>query len=85
MAYLLSVALDYPISEVPTMVTDSYFANRMVIAEYYIGIGIVLRPMLIHVILIILSLVTIRDVWADARAKGWQSPLPWRRKMEPTS
>ena len=83
MAYLLSVALDYPISEVPTMVSDSYLAGRMVIAEYYIGIGIVLRPMLIHFILITLSAVTIRDVWADARVHGWQSPLPWRRHPEP--
>ena len=85
MAYLLSVALDYPISEVPTMVTNSYFAGKMVIAEYYIGVGVVLRPMLIHVILMTLSVVTIRDVWADARANGWQSPLQWRRKMEPAS
>ena len=83
MAYVLSFALDYPISQVPTMVSDSYFAGRMVITEYSIGVGIILRPMLVHFILMILSFVTIRDVWADARANGWQSPLPWRRKVEP--
>ena len=85
MAYLLCFPLDYPIAQVPTMVSDSYFAGRIIVTEYTIGVGIVVRPLLLHLILMILSLVTIRDVWADARANGWQSPLPWRRKMEPTS
>ena len=85
MAYLLSFPLDYPIAQVPTMVSDSYFAGRIIVTEYTIGIGIVVRPLLLHLILMTLSVVTIRDVWADARAKGWQSPLPWRRKMEPAS
>ena len=80
---MLFRSLDYPISQVPTMVSDSYFAGRMVITEYSIGIGIILRPMLLHFILMILSFVTIRDVWADAREHGWQSPLPWRRLPEP--
>ena len=80
MAYMLSFALDYPIAQVPTMVSDSYFAGRIIVTEYTIGAGIFVRPLLIHLILMTLSFVTIRDVWADARANGWRSPLPWHRR-----
>ena len=85
LAYILCFPLDYPIAQVPTMVSDSYFAGRIIVTEYTIGIGIVIRPLLLHLILIILSVVTIRDVWVDARANGWRSPFPWRRKLEPVS
>lgn len=78
MAYILCVALDFPIERVPPVVRDSYLGGREVIAEYSVGIGTLMRPVLIHLMLFSLSLVTIRDVWADARRNGWRSPLPWR-------
>ncbi len=77
-AYILCVALDFPIEQVPPVVRDSYLGGREVIAQYSVGVGTLLRPILIHLMLGSLALVTIRDAWADARANGWRSPLPWR-------
>ena len=65
--------------------TFALCAGRIIVTENTIGIGIVVRPLMLHLMLITLSVVTIRDVWADARVNGWQSPLPWRRKLEPAS
>lgn len=80
-AYLLCIALDFPIEQVPPVVRDSYLGGREVIAYYSVGVGTLLRPVLIHVMLLSLALVTIRDSWADARANGWRSPLPWRNRL----
>lgn len=77
-AYILCIALDVPIEQVPPVVRDSYLGGREVIAQYSVGVGTLLRPVLIHVMLASLAAVTIRDAWADARANGWRSPLPWR-------
>ena len=83
LAYTLCIALDIPIEKVPPVVRDSYLSGGNVIAEYFVGVGAFLRPVLVHLMLFSLALVTIRDVWADARAHGWQSPLPWRRSRVP--
>ena len=75
MAYVLCIALEIPIERVPPVVRDSYLSNRMVIAEFYVGAGVLVRPVLVQLILLSLSLVTIRDAWADARRSGWRSPF----------
>jgi hypothetical protein len=76
--YVLCIALDIPIEQVPPVVRDSYFANANVIAEFYVGIGAFLRPMLVHAIMLSLSWVTIRDVYRDARRDGWKPYVPWQ-------
>ncbi len=80
-AYLLCIALDFPIEQVPPVVRDSFLGGREVIAHYSVGVGTLLRPVLIHLMLSSLAIVTIRDAWADAREHGWQSPLPWRNRQ----
>ena len=80
-AYLLCIALDFPIEQVPPVVRDSYLGGREVIAHYSVGVGTLLRPVLIHLMLSSLAIVTIRDAWADAREHGWRSPLPWRNRQ----
>ncbi len=77
-AYILCVAADYPIASVPPLVRESYLGGREVFANYSIGVGTLLRPVLIHLMLTSLAAVTIRDAWADARVHGWRSPFPWR-------
>lgn len=77
-AYILCIALDFPIAQLPPMVRDSYLGGREIIAEYSIGLGTLLRPLLIVLMLLSLALVTIRDVWAHARMHGWRSPFPSR-------
>lgn len=65
MAYMLCIALDVPVENVPPVVRESYLSGRNVIAEFTIGAGIILRPIIVHLILLTLSIVTIRDVWAS--------------------
>lgn len=78
-AFLLCIALEIPLEQVPPALRDSYLSGRWVIVHYYVGIGAILRPLLIHLMILALSLVTIRDVWCDARRHGWRSPLArWR-------
>lgn len=79
MAYVLCIALDIPIESVPPLVRDSYLAGRTLITEYSVGAGVLVRPVLVHLMLFSLALVTMRDVWADARRHGWRSPFPWGR------
>jgi hypothetical protein len=79
MAYLLCIALDFPIGDAPPVVRESFLSGKYVIADFYIGAGIILRPILVQLMLFSLALVTIRDAWADARANNWRSPLDgWR-------
>ena len=77
-AYTLCIALDFPIAGSPEVVRDSYLGGRTIIAEYSLGLGTLLRPLLVVLMLLSLALVTIRDVWAHARTHGWRSPLPSR-------
>lgn len=78
-AYLLCIALDIPIEQVPPVVRDSYLSGRSIIAQYYVGVGVLIRPLLVHGMILSLAAVTIRDVWADARRHGWRSPWPFNR------
>ena len=80
MAYVLCIALDIPIETVPPVVRDSYLSGTTIIAQYYVGVGVFVRPVLVQLMIFSLSLVTLRDAWADARRHGWRSPLPWRRE-----
>jgi hypothetical protein len=75
-AYVLCIPLDIPISEIPPVARDSYFAGHIVLAQYSIAVGNFARPILVCVLVVTLSMVTIRDVLADARRGGWR--IPWR-------
>lgn len=81
-AYLLSIALDIPVERVPPVVRDSWLSDRTIIVQYYVGAGVVVRPLIVHVMIMSLALVTIRDTWADARRAGWRSPWPWARQQQ---
>ena len=85
MAYLLCIPLDIPIERVPPVVRDSYLSGRLVISEYFVGLGAVGRPLLVHLMILSLALVTIHDVWSDLKANGWQSRFRFRRQpLAPT-
>lgn len=78
LAYLLCIPGEIPISYVPPVVRDSYFAGHQVVAEYAIGPGVFLRPIFVCAIVVALSWVTIRDVLVDVRKRGWTLPKPTR-------
>ncbi|MFL6734418.1 MAG: hypothetical protein ACJ8EY_06960, partial [Sphingomicrobium sp.] len=41
--------------------------------------GSIGRPLLVHLMILSLALVTIRDVWKDLKRNGWESPYRFRR------
>lgn len=82
--YALCIPSDlFTVYDVPSSVTSSFMGKREIITEYSVGIMPFIRPGIVLSIAFAMALVTIRDVWDDARAHGWQSPLPWRRLPEP--
>jgi hypothetical protein len=79
MAYVLCIGFEVPIQHVPPLVRESYLSGGPVIAEFAIGIGSFLRPILLHVLIMVLAGVTIRDVWQRTCSDGWNLPRFRRR------
>jgi len=85
MAYVLCIGLEIPILDVPPIVRNSYLSGGPVIAEYSVGLGTFLRPILIHVLMMVLAGVTIRDVWRRTASEGWHLSFSSRRKLAQAS
>jgi hypothetical protein len=75
LTYILGIGLEYPLGQVPPLVRESYLAGGPVIAQYTVGLGSFIRPVLFHIIVLTIALVTIRDLLADARANGRRLPF----------
>lgn len=73
-AYILCIAADIPLDRIPPVVRDSFLSGSRVIAEYHVGIGPFVRPLLILSLPFALSLVTLRDVYVRLREDGWRLP-----------
>ncbi len=71
-AYVLCIAADIPIDRVPPVTRDSYLGGGWVIAEYNVGLGPFVRPLLILVMAASLASVCIRDVLAQLKSEGWR-------------
>ena len=77
--YILSIPADIGVSRIPPIWRDSYLAGRFVEVHFDVALGMFLRPGLLIVIAMALSAATIRDVWMDIRAQGWQARWRYRR------
>lgn len=74
-AYILCTSLDIPFEYLFERSAESFLAGgRAVNAEYWLTIGVFVRPLLFYLIANLLAWVSIRDIWADARAHGWRTP-----------
>lgn len=83
-SYILCFGHDIiSVYDIPSAVRAGFLGKREIIAEYSVGIMPFIRPGLVLSIAVAMSLVTIRDVWADARRAGWRSPWPWGRQAQP--
>jgi hypothetical protein len=79
--YLLAPSIDFPISEVPPVVTNTWLGNRTVFVTYYVGIAPFLRPAVILIIAQAIASATIADVWRDIRQQGWSGRWRFRRDV----
>jgi hypothetical protein len=73
-AYILCIALEIPLGRILEIYRDSFLSGKWVAAHYSFSVGIIARPLLVHIMVFTLALVTIRDVLADARRHGWRAP-----------
>jgi hypothetical protein len=73
MAYVLSIPLDVPLQFAAEVYRESFLSGGPVITQYWLSLGVFLRPMLLYLITISLAMVTIRDVWAHARTQPRRS------------
>lgn len=74
--YVLCLPGDFVFGVSNEMWRDSWLSGFFVEIEIGVGLGFFLRPGLLIVIGIALSLSTMNDVWRDIRAQGWRSR--WR-------
>lgn len=79
LSYILCLPWEIVVSKLPPIVRWSWLANADVIAEYGVGVGSFLRPIIMLIVTVCLASVTIRDVWADIHGKEHQKRWRYRR------
>jgi hypothetical protein len=79
LAYILCIPLDIQLGRILEVYRDSFLSGRWVAAQYTLSVGILIRPLLVHLMIFTLAMVTLRDVLADMKRHGWPVPLPFRR------
>ncbi len=77
--YVLCLPFDIALDEVAPMIQESYLAGHQTFFSYYVTVGPFLRPLLVLSVVYCMSLLTIRDVWADIRLQGWSGRWRYRR------
>ncbi len=71
LCYVLALPLDIPISGLPSTAVDLYFGNYRGYVDNYVVLSPFIRPLIIMIIAVALSLTTIVEVWKDIRFQGW--------------
>jgi len=67
-AYLLAIPADITFGTIPAIPGYSYFGQRPVYLQFGIGVGSLLRPALIQIMIILLSLDSLKRLLTDLRA-----------------
>lgn len=80
LAYVLSIPLDIQLGQILEVYRDSFLSGRWVASQYSLSVGILVRPLLVHIMIVALAMVTVRDVLFDMKLHGWRLPLPFRRR-----
>lgn len=70
LAYLLAIPYDIPLASVVPVVRDTYIGGTTTIISYSITLAPLIRPGLIILIAIILSLLTMTEVWQAVQRYG---------------
>lgn len=79
LAYILAIPYDIPLADVVPVVRDTYIGGTTTIISYSITLAPLIRPALIILVAIILSLLTMVEVWQAVQRHGIDSrPLRWR-------
>ena len=92
--YILAIPMDIPIEGLPDFPQDLAFGGERTMVSNFIVIGPFLRPFIVMMIAVALSLTTIVEVWRDVRLQGWSGRwrlrrdaplLPWVRRPTPAT
>ena len=68
-AYLLCIPAEITFGNIPPIPNYSYFGQRPVYLQFAIGVGSLLRPGLIQIMLIMVAADSLRMLWNDWRAR----------------
>lgn len=77
--YILCLPGEIITGSVPPLIRESYLGGRQVEMQFGVGLGMFLRPGLVILVAVSLSMATIHDVWADIRQQGWKGRWRYRR------
>lgn len=77
--YILALPLDIRIDTLPETPQNLSFGNLRALVDNYVVVGPFIRPLIVMVVAIALSLTTIREVWMDVRLQGWAARWRLRR------
>lgn len=75
--YLLCLPGEIVLGLIPTIWRESWLSGQIVELQVGVGVGFFLRPGLLILIGISLSLGTIGDVWREIRLRGWRNRAPY--------
>lgn len=75
MAYVLCIPLDVPLQFAAELYRESFLSGGPVVTQYWLSLGVFVRPVLLYLIAIALAMVTIRDVWAHAHTQPRRWPF----------
>ena len=79
LCYVLALPLDIHLAGLPSTAVDLYFGNYRGYVDNYVVLSPFIRPFIIMVIAVALSLTTIVEVWKDIRFQGWAGRWRLRR------
>ncbi len=71
-SYIICIPADIPLYYIPPLVRESYLGGGPIVAEYIVGTAPFIRPLLLLTLVVVMSLVTIRQVWDKLRSEGWE-------------
>lgn len=74
-AYLLAIPLEITFGNIPPIPNYSYFGQRPVFLQFSIGVGSLIRPGLIQLMLIMVALDSLRLLWRDWKAERVEEAL----------
>lgn len=80
-AYILCVQVDYPISNITSLIEDSFIGGRLVQVPLNISVGTFIRPSIFYLIPLFLSCATVLAVWKDIRTQSWKERRRFRHDL----
>jgi hypothetical protein len=71
MCFLMAPSIDFPIDQLAPVIRDTYFRHSTTVVNFNLTVWPLIRPLVIQIVAVMISLRTIRQVWGDVQSQGW--------------